>query len=322
MSTPAVALSRIDSAFAADVREGLAREGQKELPSSWLYDDVGSALFEAITCLPEYGLTRAEERILSAHAHEIANAIWKPACVIELGSGSGGKTSHILKAVGAHQPDLRYCPIDVSAAALRACAKALAPFAEVRPVEASYLAGLSQAVRWRRPHEHLLVLFLGSTIGNFARPDAIDFLSVVGKHMRSGDSLLLGADLVKPVERLILAYDDPTGVTSAFNKNLLGRVNVVLGAGFDLRLFDHEARYNVVAQRIEMHLRARVGHSVSIPEADCTIHFQAGETIWTESCHKYRLEELDAMAESCGFRADARWVDPDWPFAEMLWVKP
>ena len=321
MSTQASALSKIESALAADVREGLLRPGQKELPSTWLYDDLGSALFEAITCLPEYGLTRAEERILQSHAQTIAAEVWHPSLVVELGSGGGRKTSHILRAVGLHQPALVYCPIDVSAAALRACERELAQYAEVRPVEASYLEGLALASRWRTPGQEMMVLFLGSTIGNFDRAGAVDFLTVVGSQMSTGDSLLLGADLVKPVDRLLLAYDDPTGVTAAFNRNLLGRVNKELGADFDLRLFEHEARYNPEAQRVEMHLRAKVAHSVSIPSAEFAVSFDEGETIWTESCHKYRIEELDQMARTCGFRPAARWVDADWPFAEVLWIR-
>jgi dimethylhistidine N-methyltransferase len=322
MSTPAFALSKIETEFAEDVRAGLVRAGQKELPSSWLYDDLGSALFEAITCLPEYGLTRAEERILESHSREIADRVGNPVLVVELGSGGGRKTSHILKAVGAQQADLRYCPVDVSAAALRACARELAPYAEVRTIEASYLAGLSEAGRWRRPDERLFVLFLGSTIGNFDRAGALDFLTVIGAQMRSGDALLLGADLVKPVDQLLEAYDDPTGVTAAFNRNLLGRVNVQLGADFDLRLFAHEARYDADFQRVEMHLRATEAHTVAIPMADCSVSFEKGETIWTESSHKYHLHQLEDMARTCGFRPAARWIDPDWPFAELLWVRP
>jgi L-histidine N-alpha-methyltransferase len=327
MSMPASAWLKTEEAaaipleeFAAEVRSGLCRPGQKELHSKYLYDGLGSALFEAITFLPEYGLTRADERLIQTHAAEIARGAGSPVYVVELGSGGGRKTRPILEAIRALQTAVRYSPIDVSTSALRACRRALEDLADVHPFAQSYLDGLASAVAARRGPERLLVLFLGSTIGNFERPRGLEFLKDVRGCLRPGDALLLGADLVKPVEQLIPAYDDPTGVTAAFNLNLLGRVNRELGGNFNLRNFRHEARYNTRHSRIEMHLRALASESVSIPAAQCVIEFSAGETIWTESSHKYRVRELPEMAVDCGFRSLAQWIDREWPFAESLWL--
>jgi L-histidine N-alpha-methyltransferase len=317
MSTQPSASSKTERVkFATSVREGLAKGGQKELHSQYLYDDLGSALFDAITCLPEYGLTRADVRLLEAHAAEISDSL--PPCVrvAELGSGSGSKTRHILEALASRV--VAYHPIDVSSAALARCEKELASYALVSPIGASYLDGLRDAAT-QRTGEGLLVLFLGSSIGNFERGPGLECLRGIRRQLRPGDALLLGADLVKDPETMLLAYDDPTGVTAAFNLNLLGRVNRELGGTFDLRTFDHEARYNASERRIEMHVRSRVQQTVTIPGADCSVSFDSGETIWTESSHKYDLSEIDAMAEASGFAVSAQWVDREWPFVESLW---
>jgi len=301
--------------FAADVRAGLSRT-QKELHSKYLYDELGTSLFEAITHLPEYGLTRADSRLLAAHAEEIASFAPGPLAIAELGSGTGQKSRIILSAA-PQRP--RYFPIDVSYDALSACRIELAGIADTTPIHASYLVGLNR-VAATRSDETLLVLFLGSTIGNFERPCAAEFLRSVRERLRPGDGFLLGADLVKPVQQLVTAYDDPAGVTAAFNRNLLGRINRELGGEFDLRAFEHEARYNEGERRIEMHLRSRVDQVVAIPAANHIARFRAGETIWTESSHKFHLTDLDDMAHKAGFRLHAAWVDKEWPFAETLWI--
>ena len=295
---------------------GLAKS-QKELHSKYLYDELGSSLFEAITHLPEYGLTRADERLLRRHADDIANLLPSPVAVIELGSGVGQKTRHLLEAIGN---PLRYYPIDVSADALARCERDLSDIAEVHPLVQSYLDGMARATAERRPGESFLVMFLGSTIGNFERKCALEFLRDLRRALLPGDMLLIGADLVKDRDRMLVAYDDPTGVTGAFNLNLLGRINRELGGDFQLRAFEHEARWNEEQHRIEMHLRSRFDQTAVIAEADLTVTFQAGETIWTESSHKFQLSELNAMAEEAGFRVEDQWIDPDWPFAENLWA--
>jgi len=306
--------------FIRDVRAGLGKDGQKELPSAYLYDEIGAALFEAITLLPEYGLTRADARLLMAHSTGIAERA-PSALVAELGSGSGGKTRWILEALARRGP-VTYCPIDISHSALIKCRGELGRIDGVTMIEfeRSYLNGLSGAVSRRNGAESLLVLFLGSTIGNFDRAGAKDFLSQLRAHLAPGDALLLGTDLVKPVPLLLAAYNDPLGVTAAFNLNVLARINRELGGDFDLARFEHEAVYNRADRRIEMHLRSRGKQQAHIQMADLTVTLNAGETIWTESSHKFHPEEVYAMAHGSGFRCEAQWIDEEWAFAENLLV--
>ena len=305
--------------FARDVRAGLTRAGQKTLPCRYLYDDVGSALFDAITFLPEYGLTRADARLICRHAAQLAADLPGDVLVAELGSGSGSKTRPILQQFAYRQP-VFYFPIDVSCTALERCAKELAPFASVVPLESSYLDGLRNVANQRRSGQRLLLLFLGSTIGNFEPDAAAEFLLAVRECLQPGDALLLGTDLVKPLEQLLLAYDDPAGVTAAFDLNLLSRINRELNADFDLRQFEHEARYDNQRQRIEMHLRSRVPQTVTIQESDLVVDFEQDETICTEASHKFRPEQVASLARSSGFRLREQWIDREWPFAENLLV--
>jgi L-histidine N-alpha-methyltransferase len=308
--------------FAGEVRSGLSQPGQKELPSKYLYDEVGSALFDVITLLPEYGLSRADERLLRQHAEAMVRPLSPaPVVVAELGSGSGKKTRWILQALARRQRTTYY-PIEISPAALSQCAKELGQLDRVSivGVERAYLEGLASVAADRHAGERLLVLFLGSTIGNFDRPAADQFLAEVRRRLGPGDALLLGADLEKPLQQLLPAYDDPLGVTASFNLNVLARINRELGADFDLRNFGHLARYNESERRIEMHLLSRCRQDVSIPGAGCYVSFGAGETIWTESSYKYRTAEIVQMAQAAGFRSHTQWVDEEWPFAESLWI--
>lgn len=307
--------------FAADVRAGLTRPGQKELPSKYLYDDVGSALFEVICHLPEYGLTRADERLLRRHASDIVDRVGGPVAVAELGSGSGRKTRWLLEAFARRQR-ISYYPIEISQSALVMCEKELRDIDSISILgfEREYLDGLLEVAAYRKQGQRLLVLFLGSTIGNFDRPAALDFLSEVRCLLQPGDCLLLGTDLEKSSGQLLAAYDDELGVTAAFNLNLLGRVNRELGANFDLTQFEHVAKINPGERSVEMHLRSKRHQSVSVPTAEMIAEFQAGETIWTESSHKYSAEEIVDMARRCGFRCDMQWIDQQWLFAENLLV--
>jgi dimethylhistidine N-methyltransferase len=213
---------------------------------------------------------------------------------------------------------LTYFPIDVSATALAQCARELESLAPVVPTEGSYLEGMRAVSSHRRAGEKLLVLFLGSTIGNFEPDAAVGFLRAIRSAMCPGDGLLLGTDLVKPVDRLLAAYDDAAGVTAAFNLNLLARINRELDGNFNLRHFHHEARYQAEAQRIEMHLRSRNRQTVQIGKAALCIEFAAGETILTEVCHKFRPEQIAGLAGSAGFHLERQWVDEEWGFAESL----
>jgi dimethylhistidine N-methyltransferase len=307
--------------FAADVRAGLARRGQKELPSKYLYDNVGSALFEVISHLPEYGLTRADERLLRRHADEIVDRLAGPVAVAELGSGSGKKTRWLLEAFCRRQRT-SYYPVEISHSALVMCERELSDIDAISIVgfEREYLEGLLEVAAYRKSGQRLFVLFLGSTIGNFDRPAGLKFLAEVRRILEPGDSLLLGTDLEKPTAQLLRAYDDELGVTGAFNLNLLARVNRELNADFDLSQFAHVARINHEARSVEMHLQSKRRQSVSIPAAEIVVEFLEGETIWTESCHKYSAEEIVETARHAGFRCEMQWIDEEWPFAENLLI--
>jgi len=307
--------------FATEVRAGLTRADQKELPSKYLYDDVGSALFEVISHLPEYGLTRADERLLRRHATEIVERVPGPVAVAELGSGSGRKTRWLLEAFCRRQRT-SYYPVEISHAALVMCQRELSDIDAISIVgfEREYLDGLLEVAAYRKVGQHLCVLFLGSTIGNFDRAAAVKFLSEVRCILQPGDSLLLGTDLEKSSSQLVQAYDDELGVTAAFNLNLLARINRELGADFDLSQFEHLARINSEARSVEMHLESKRRQIVSIPAAEVVVEFQKGETIWTESSHKYSPDEIFDTAERAGFRCEVQWIDEEWPFAENLLI--
>jgi dimethylhistidine N-methyltransferase len=295
-------------------RSGLARR-QKQLQPAFFYDALGSALFDAITRLPEYTITRAELSLLQEHAEEILGIAGENLELVELGPGNGEK----LIALAQHASEPAIHLIDVSSAALQTASSAIARACGMQPVlhEATFEEGLKALGDSRRRR---LVLFLGSNIGNFALPDAGAFLRQVHASLRAGDLLLLGADLVKPEADLLLAYDDPLGVTSAFNKNLLVRMNRELGASFDLAAFDHRSIWNAAAERVEMHLVSLVEQTISIASVDLTVHFAAGETIWTESSHKYTTARLLELCTGTGFRHCASWVHDEHQFAEMLFT--
>jgi L-histidine N-alpha-methyltransferase len=191
----------------------------------------------------------------------------------------------------------------------------------VQPIEATYLDAIETSLAGRKPGQHALLLFLGSTIGNFTRTAAATFLTRVCRRMRAGDYLLLGADLVKSRAKLLSAYDDPIGATAAFNLNLLARINRELDGNFEISQFAHEARYNERQARIEMHIRSRRAQEVHIGELNLRIPFSSGETIWTESSHKFRGEEIAGMGRRSGWSCVRQWVDGDWGFAETLFRK-
>ena len=307
----------LDGEFAREVHAGLKRSGQKTLPCRYFYDDIGSALFEAITRLPEYGLSRADARVLESCAGQLVEALPQDTVVVELGSGTGAKTRFVLEELRRRQK-VFYYPIDVSEQPLAQCAQELASIADVRPLRMSYLEGMRTVAGLREPGQNLLVLFLGSTIGNFEADAAIDFLYAIRTLLEAGDAFLLGTDLVKEEGLMLAAYDDPTGVTAAFNLNLLGRINRELDGDFDLRSFEHSVRYDQDAQRIEMHLRSKADQTVVVRGADLKIDFARGHSILTEVCHKFRPEQICGMARAAGYRLEAQWTDQAWPFAETL----
>jgi L-histidine Nalpha-methyltransferase len=305
--------------FSSDVVMGLNQAGQKELPSKYLYDEVGSALFDVICLLPEYGLSRAGMRLLQRHSAEIVEKLPGPVIVAELGSGTGQKTRWLLEALARRQR-VNYYPIDISRSALHRCQQELSQIDMVSIVgfERAYLDGLREVASRRFKDERLLVLFLGSTIGNFDRPAGEQFLHEVRGALRPGDALLLATDLEKPIAQLMLAYDDPTGVTAAFNMNMLARINRELGADFDLSKFEHVVRWDASERRVEMHLRSKAWQQVTIHAASYHFYLHSGETIWTESSHKYERDEVVAMGQRTSFRHVGQWCDAEWPFAQTL----
>lgn len=307
--------------FAEDVRRDLALS-PKQLQSKYLYDGLGSSLFEAICYLPWYRITRAEARLLRRVAGEMVAELQDPLTLVELGCGSGEKLAMIVEALGSRRRAVSVHLIDISSVALEHSERALGRLDYVSVVghRATYEEGLRHASQERPARGTLLVLFLGSNIGNFDTPAAEGFLAEIRAALRPGDALLLGADLVKPEKDLLLAYDDPLGLTAAFNKNLLLRINRELLADFDLEAFAHRAVWNPRERRVEMHLVSRRDQVVSIPRAECSVHLAAGEPIWTESSYKYTSEEVHALGGAAGFRALEQWIDPDARFALTLFL--
>ncbi len=307
--------------FAEDVRRDLALT-PRQLQSKYLYNGLGSALFEAICHLPWYRITRAEGRLLAQFAAEMVAPIVDPVTLTELGCGSGEKLAMIAEALRLRRRPVAVHLIDISPSALETSERTLGRFEHVSVVghRATYEEGLRHAAHDRPVRGTMLVLFLGSNIGNFDPPAARAFLEEIRRALRPGDGLLLGADLVKPERDLLLAYDDPLGVTAAFNKNLLSRINTELLADFDLEAFSHCAVWNAVENRVEMHLVSRRAQTVWIPRAACEVAFAAGDTIWTESSYKYAPDEVVAMVSAAGFRCHEQWIEPDARFALTLFV--
>ncbi len=303
--------------FAVDVRCGLTK-APRELPSRYLYDELGSALFEAICRLPWYPITRAEYRLLGAHGAEAFGQV-APSAVVELGSGSGDKLRTLLEAAPT-RGDLDVHVVDVSLRALELSTQALGSLGGVRMAahQASYEVGLREAVADADRGGPTLVLFLGSNIGNFDPPGASRLLRGIHSVLSPGDALLIGVDLVKPEPQMLVAYDDPLGVTAAFNRNLLVRINRELGGDFDLDEFAHRATWNAHESRVEMHLVARSGQDVQVDATRLTIHLDPGETIWTESSYRYTAPGVVDLLGRSGFGMLSQWVDARGGFTLAL----
>jgi dimethylhistidine N-methyltransferase len=302
--------------FADDVAYYL-RLDPRQLPSRYFYDPLGSALFEAICHLPWYSITRAERRLLEARASDIVQRLPQVSTLVELGPGSGEKLSMLVQAARP-TASLTVHLVDVSSAALDLATRTLGVHDQVTvvPHQASYEAGLETLSRILAGRT--LVLFLGSNIGNFDRPGADEFLRTIRRALAPGDALLIGADLVKADRDLVLAYDDPLGVTAAFNRNLLVRVNRELGADFDIDAFTHRAIWNTVESRVEMHLVSTRSQRVRIEASRLDLAFDAGEAIWTESSYKYRAAEIVSMLQRAGFGEVDQWIDESDGFALTL----
>ena len=300
----------------ADVAAGLAAP-PRTLSPKWFYDERGSELFEQITALPEYYLTRAEHEILSGHAAEIAAASGART-LVELGSGSSRKTRLLLDALTDLGTLERYVPVDVSDSALVAAGEALGreyPGLRVAATVTDFEDDLVLSADDPAPR---MLAFLGSTIGNFDPEQRAALYTEFHRALRPDDSLLLGADLVKDVSVLLPAYNDDLGITAAFNKNVLAVLNRELDADFDLAEFEHSAEWNAEEERIEMYLRSRVQQSVKIRALDLAVDFAADEQMRTEISSKFRREGLTAELATGGFAVSHWWTDEAGRFALLL----
>jgi L-histidine Nalpha-methyltransferase len=298
------------SSFADDAEYYLSLTPRR-MPSRYFYDEIGSALFEAICRLPWYRITRTEQCLLELHARTILARAGRPSTLVELGPGIGAKLAALVSAHAGAGAGLAVHLVDVSQSALDAARRALVIYPEVsvEPHQTTYEAGLAEVARRPRPTGRTMVLCLGSNIGNFDPPDADAFLRAIRAALSPGDSFLVGADLVKSERELLLAYDDPLGVTAAFNLNLLVRANVELAADFDLSGFAHRALWNAAAERVEMHLVSVKRQRVRVPAAGgLDITFDQGETIWTESSYKYRPQGIATMLDRSGFSLTEQWI--------------
>jgi L-histidine Nalpha-methyltransferase len=307
--------STLLSTFAEDVRHYL-QQTPRQLPSLYLYDALGSALFDAICELPWYAITRAESRLLERHRREIFAHLPGLTRIVELGPGDGRKLQTLVEDTA---DPLTAHLIDVSAGALARATHTLSDAFNVAvfPHQASFEDGLD-AMAHAASGERTLVLFLGSNIGNFDRHASTALLDRIAASLERGDALLIGTDLVKPESDLLEAYDDPIGVSAAFNLNVLLRINRELGGDFDLRAFRHRAVWNAACARMEMFLVATKAQHVRVDAIDLDLDLQAGEAIWTESSYKYTPEGLIAQLANSGFERVAHWIDDDAGFALTL----
>jgi L-histidine N-alpha-methyltransferase len=311
--SPAIA----GSGIAEDVWEGLSAR-PKRLPPKLFYDTEGSRLFEEITETEEYYPTRTERAILQQYADEIASAAGTSLTLVELGAGSASKTRVLIEALLRRQMRLEFHPVDVSASALQQAVTSLNgdfPRLHVSPIVAEYSYGLRQL---RALAGKKLVLFIGSTIGNFEPEEQLEFMQRVRQSLRPGDALLLGFDLVKDEQTLHDAYNDRQGITARFNKNVLARVNRELGGGFDLAAFQHVAFWNAEKSRIEMHLESRVDQTVHVRDLDARFHFTRGERIHTENSYKFTLESIRRLLQQSGLALEKNWLDANGWFAVAL----
>lgn len=302
--------------FARDVLRGLTSV-PKSIPPKWFYDEAGSRLYEEITRLPEYYLTRAGDEILERHAPEMVAAAGGFEDIVELGVGSSSKTFHLLRALRGRP--VVFHAVDISRSALDTALPAIArEFGNVEPCP--HLGEFVPVIRGIRSNLRgdALWLFLGSTIGNLDDAEAAEMMRTIRGAMAPGGRLLLGVDLVKEREVLERAYDDPAGVTARFNLNLLARINRELGGGFDLSRFRHIAFYNEKESRIEMHLESAEGHEVEIGGLGLRARFAAGERLHTENSRKYTNASVSELAEAASLRVERRWTDLRGWFAQYL----
>ena len=307
--------------FAQDVAAGLSAS-PKRLSSKYLYDDVGSALFDAIMVLPEYYLSRAETEILREWGWQMVRVLDAPIDFLELGSGNAVKTRLLIGEALRVQGRLRYSPIDISTEALRASSMALVdayPGLTVRAYAGDYFDVLaSRALRFDR---RVLAMFMGSNIGNYEPDQAVAILSLLRDALRPGDGVLIGMDLKKDPSTIELAYDDPAGVTAAFNRNLLARMNRELGANFEVKNFDYRVQYDEARGAMDAYLVARNAATVRLGKIKLDVAFAAGEPMHTESAYKFGPSDVSTLAASTGFKAASSWTDRAGKFSVNLLVR-
>jgi dimethylhistidine N-methyltransferase len=318
-------ITEVEERIALAVRKGLESRPRR-LPPWLFYDEAGSRLFEQITELPEYYLTRTERGILAANAGEMIALAAKPhgeepvrLRIAELGAGSADKTRLLLAAAVERQGTVLYEPVDVSASALdvaRERIEAEIPGVTVAPRIEDYTHGLE--LQPAGPNERRLVLYIGSSVGNFEPHEAKHLLERVRAGLNPGDGLLLGVDLVKDERILLAAYDDAAGVTAAFNTNLLARLGRELEGDFDLKAFAHRAVWNGAESRIEMHLESRKSQRVRLAALDLEIDFAPGERVHTENSYKYRAGQAESLLAEAGFAPVTSWTDARGWFAVCL----
>ncbi len=304
--------------LAEDVRNGLTAQPKRFLPK-YFYDELGSQLFEAICLLPEYYLTSAENEILERYADEIAASVDGEKTLVEMGSGSASKTRLVIEALLRTQPKLVFMPVDISASALESSSRILLqsyPRLTIEAYAADYFAGLAELGKKQR--HRTMALFLGSNISNFDLEDALRFLRALRSVLQKGDALLLGADLKKDPAILEAAYNDALGVTSAFNLNVLARINRELGGTFNLRAFQHRAFYNEPVGRVEIYIESLFNQKVRIEKLDLDVEFGVGELIHTENSYKYDMAEIAQLANSTGFECSRTWLDSQERFSSNL----
>lgn len=304
--------------FAQEIVYGLTRKN-KFIPSKYLYDKRGSELFDRICELPEYYPTKKELEILSSFKDEFSSYLDGSYAVVELGSGSAIKTKHLFEVLSG-QKTIPYYPIDISDVITESSARLQDEFSNlhITGIIDQYEGGLEHI---KEIDGKKIVVFFGSSVGNFDQKEAIEFLRMVYDSLNDGDLFLLGVDLIKDVDVLETAYNDSAGITAEFNLNLLRRINNELGGDFVLKNFEHLAFYNPQEKRIEMHLRSKKDQLVSIADVDLLLNLKKDETIRTEYSHKYSIPQIKQMADDVGFVTKKIWTDSQNYFALALLAK-
>lgn len=311
--------TKVEKSFSEEIRDSLTKIN-KSIPPKFFYDKCGSELFEQICALPEYYLTRAEEAILAKSQTDLSKYIDESFRLVELGSGSSKKTRLILDIFKNH-PTPEYFPIDISEILTESSEILLNDYHNLHIIGIvdTYEGGLEFIEKY--DDKKNLIIFLGSSFGNFSPSEGLDFLKKINSILKHGDLFLIGLDLVKDKTILEHAYDDSAGITSQFNLNILSRINSELDADFDLNNFEHFARYNEKEQRIEMYIKSLANQSVTISKSNFVLKLEKNELIHTEFSHKYTVPQIKMLMKNAGFDIEKIWLDDDEFFSLTLVTK-